>query len=136
MKKYKNFPSRILITEDHSIIRRTLRDWLGEEYPGLRVMEASSGEDTLVILEDQPLPELILMDFHLPGRSGIEISREIKERHPDLPVVILTIQEDGQYQTKALEAGVDGYVIKRKMYTDLIPTISELFTSKAEEGLI
>lgn len=136
MKKFKNFPARILITEDHSIIRRTLRDWLGEEYPGLRVMEASSGEDALVVLEDQPLPELVLMDFHLPGRSGIEISREIKKHHPDLPVVILTIQEDEQYQTKALEAGVDGYVIKRKMYTDLIPTISELFTSKVEEGLI
>ncbi|MDZ7843459.1 MAG: response regulator transcription factor [Anaerolineales bacterium] len=136
MKNKGTFPNRILITEDHSIIRRTLRDWLGEEYPGLRVTEASNGEDALKILETRPLPELVLMDFHLPGRSGIDISQEIKAKHPELPVVILTIQEDDQYQAKAFEAGIDGYVVKRKMYTDLIPTISALFNSETEEGVM
>lgn len=76
------------------------------------------------------------MDFHLPGRSGIDISQEIKAKHPELPVVILTIQEDDQYQAKAFEAGIDGYVVKRKMYTDLIPTISALFNSETEEGVM
>jgi two-component system, NarL family, invasion response regulator UvrY len=99
-------PQSIMITDDHSVIRRTLREWLREEFPGIRVVENSSGEAALEMLASEPPPEIVLMDFHLPGRSGITVIKQIKEDYPDLPVVMLTIQEDKQYREKALEAGV------------------------------
>lgn len=125
-------PQSILIVDDHSIIRRTLGEWLKEEFPGVRIMEASSAEEALQSLLVDDTPELILMDFHLPGRSGIAASSTIKEHHPRLPIVMLTIQEGEQYLKRALEAGIDGYVVKRKMYTDLVPAISGVLSKHGQ----
>ena len=127
MIENNSFPRSILITDDHSVIRQTLREWLCEEFPELIVQEARSGEDALEILSSPSRPELILLDFHLPGISGIEVTREIKRRYPQLPVLILTIQEDQVYIDRALEAGADSYVIKRQMYNELIPSIQQVF---------
>ena len=129
-----NFPRSILITDDHGIIRLTLREWLVGEFPGLSIQEASSGEQALELLAVKPRPELVLMDFHLPGRSGIEITQQIKNQFPDIRVVVLTIQEDQQYIEQAQDAGADGYVIKRQMYTDLIPSIQNIFSGSFEPG--
>jgi len=134
MVDQKNIPQSIMITDDHSIIRRTLREWFNEEFPGIRVFENSSGEAALEMLAAQPLPEIVLMDFHLPGRSGITVIKEIKKDYPDLPVVMLTIQEDKQYREKALEAGADEYVVKRRMYTDLIPAVKNAL-GKSRSGI-
>lgn len=127
MPQLTMYPKSILITDDHSIIRRTLREWLSAKIPDLKVIEASSGEAALDILATQDRPDLVLMDFHLPGQSGLDVTREIKKEHPDLPVLILTIQEDQHYVDKAREAGADGYVIKRHMYSELLPNIETIF---------
>jgi len=127
MIKTRTFPRSILITDDHSVIRKTLKEWLCEEYPDLTVFEASSGEAALELLSERERPELIILDFHLPGLSGLEVTREIKSKYPDLPVLILTIQEDRVYIDRALEAGADSYVIKRKMYSELIPSIESVY---------
>jgi DNA-binding NarL/FixJ family response regulator len=132
MIEMKTFPRSILITDDHSIIRKTLREWLCEEFPELTVLEASSGEAALEILSGRERPELIVLDFHLPGLSGIEVTREIKSKYPDLPVLILTIQEDRVYIDRALEAGADSYVIKRQMYNELIPSIEKIYVKGGE----
>jgi len=125
----------ILITDDHSVIRSTLRDWLCEEFPDLVVHEASSGENALAFLESAHDPDLVVMDFHLPGLTGIETTREIKAQHPQIPVIILTIQEDRQYIERAMDAGADGYVIKRKMYSDLLPAISSVLAGKVYSNI-
>lgn len=130
MVEDQHFPQSIMITDDHSVIRRTLREWLSEEFPGIQVVENSSGEAALEMLANQTLPEIVLMDFHLPGQSGITVIKQIKKEHPDLPVVMLTIQEDKQYREKALEAGADEYVVKRRMYTDLIPAVKNALEDK------
>jgi len=129
-----NFPRSILITDDHGIIRLTLREWLVGEFPELSIQEACSGEQALELLALKPRPELVLMDFHLPGRSGIDVTKQIKNQFPDIRVVVLTIQEDQQYIEQAREAGADGYVIKRQMYTDLIPSIQNIFSGSIEPG--
>jgi DNA-binding NarL/FixJ family response regulator len=120
----------ILITDDHSVIRSTLREWLCEVYTQLVVYEASSGENALSFLESSHDPDLIVLDFHLPGMTGIETTREIKVKYPHIPVIILTIQEDRQYIERAKEAGAEGYVIKRKMYSDLLPAINTVLSGK------
>ena len=131
MKKNDNPLRSILITDDHSVIRSTLKEWLCEEYPDLIVYEASSGEKALTFLASSQNPDLIVMDFHLPGITGIETTQEIKAKFPNIPVIILTIQEDRQYMERAKEAGAEGYVIKRKMYSDLLPAINSVLAGKA-----
>ncbi len=132
MIKTRSFPRSILITDDHGVIRKTIKEWLCEEYPDLTVLEASSGEAALDLLSERERPEMIILDFHLPGLSGLEVTREIKSHYPDLPVLILTIQEDQVYIDRAFEAGADSYVIKRKMYGELIPSIESIYAQSGE----
>ncbi|MBC8505077.1 MAG: response regulator transcription factor [Chloroflexi bacterium] len=110
----------ILIADDHNIMRKTLRQWLATKFPNLRVIEANSGEQALERLRDNEF-HLVLMDIHLPGINGITTTTRIKNEFPNLPVIVLTVQEDERYQFEATQAGADAYVIKRKMYADLVP---------------
>jgi len=120
MKKEKMKHQSILIADDYNIMRKTLRQWLSTRFPNLQVFEASNGEEVLEILKNTQF-QLVLMDIHLPGIDGISTTSRIKEIYPDLPVIILTVQEDEHYQLEANQAGADAYVIKRNMYADLIP---------------
>ncbi len=113
-------PTSILIADDHNIMRKTLRQWLSNKFPDLKVFEAHSGEQALKILTDS-FVDLVLMDIHLPGINGIETTKQIKSIFPELPVIVLTVQEDVRYQAEAKQVGADAYVVKRKMYTDLVP---------------
>lgn len=125
MNKNDDTFASILIVDDHHLIRRTLREWLSGNFPARTIIEAGSGEEALEFFEDVP-PNIVLMDIHLPGMSGIETIEKIKAKFPQTRVIVLTVQEDKRYRLKAEEAGADGYVIKRNMYTNLIPLILSL----------
>ena len=120
MTDNNNYQSSILIADDHNIMRKTLRQWLSSKFPHLQVFEASSGEQALEVLKGSTVG-LVLMDIHLPGIDGLDTTRQIKSACPDLPVIVLTVQEDERYQAEATKAGADAYVVKRKMYAELIP---------------
>jgi len=122
MAENNNHKASILIADDHNIMRKTLRQWLSSKFPNLQVFEASSGEQALDVLQGSTV-ELVLMDIHLPGMNGIDTTKQIKSAYPDLPVIVLTVQEDERYQAEAIKAGADAYVVKRKMYAELIPLI-------------
>lgn len=122
---------RILITEDHHFMRKTLREWLSKELSPVEIFEASNGEDALSLSQSRML-DLVLMDVHLPDMNGIEATERLKNRFPVLPVVILTVQENGPYEQEAISAGADAYVVKRNMYTDLIPAIEDVLSLKRE----
>ncbi len=128
-------PASILIADDHSIIRKTIRDWLGKKYPWIVMLEARTGEEVLRILQAVSV-DLILMDIHFPGMTGVDATKIIKEKHPDIPIVIVTVQEDDHYQMSAIAAGADGYVIKRNMYSDLIPVIAPLIDKLRTYALV
>ena len=121
----------ILIADDHNIMRKTLRQWLSTKFPELRVVEANSGEQALDSLRDNEF-HLVLMDIHLPGINGITTTTHIKNEFPDLPVIVLTVQEDERYQYEAKQAGADAYVIKRKMYADLVPLMFSFLGGKTK----
>lgn len=72
------------------------------------------------------------MDINFSGMNGIDVTKVVKSRYPDVPVIILTVQEDERYQVSAYEAGADGYVIKRHMYSDLIPLITSFLKNTVE----
>lgn len=113
---------RLLLVDDHEVVRAGLRMLFAAE-PGVQIVgEAASGEEALQAV-DELKPDVVLMDVALPGISGIEATRQIKEAHPKVAVLALTMHEDEQYFFEMLNAGASGYVPKRAAPDDLMSAI-------------
>jgi two-component system response regulator NreC len=113
---------RLLLVDDHAVVRSGLRMLLENERDVAIVGEASFAAEAMDLASSLK-PNVILMDIGLPDLSGIEATREIKKRMPDVSVVALTIHEDEEYFFKMLEAGASGYVPKRAAPEELLTAI-------------
>ncbi len=113
---------RLLIVDDHAVVRLGLRTLLAEEVDLEVVAEAGSAEDALLQVE-QKNPDIAVVDIQLPGRSGIEICREIRQRFPMTRVVILTSHAGEAFVEQAMRAGASGYVLKQVGNEELIRAI-------------
>ena len=114
--------TRLLLVDDHAVVRSGLKMLLGSERDVDIVGEASTAAEALHAA-DQFKPDVILMDIGLPDMSGIEATREIKKKFPKVAIVALTIHEDEEYFFKMLEAGASGYVPKRAAPDELLTAI-------------
>ncbi len=113
---------RILIADDHGVLRAGLRALLSAE-PELEVVdEASSGSEALTLASELQ-PDLILLDISMPDLGGIEATRRLKEILPNVRVLILTVHEDESLLQEAIQAGASGYIIKRAVESELIDAI-------------
>lgn len=119
-------PIRILLAEDHAVVRQSIRKFLEQE-EGLAVVgEAGSGEQA-VLLADQLKPEVIVMDIAMPGLNGIEATRRIKESHPAVAILILSAYDYDQYVFALLEAGAAGYLLKDVSGQELVGAIKAVY---------
>ncbi len=116
-------PIRIMLVEDHQVVREGLRRMLEMEDDMKIVAEASNGQEALAWVKTLA-PELILMDIRMPGMSGIETTRLIKETNPDCKVMVLTLYNE--YLPHALESGADGYVLKDVRREELVKAIRDV----------
>jgi two-component system, NarL family, response regulator NreC len=115
-------PIRILIVDDHAVVRAGLRMLLSAD-PELEIVgEAGDGNQAIRMARDLA-PQVALMDISMPDMNGIEATRRIKELCPDVAVLALTMHEDDQYFFEMLAAGASGYVPKRAAPDDLISAI-------------
>jgi len=113
---------RLLLVDDHEVVRTGLRMLL-EHQPDIDIVgEASTGAEALELAAREQ-PDVIVMDITLPDISGIEATRQIKRSQPETAIVALTIHEDEQYFFEMLQAGAAGYVPKRAAPEDLISAI-------------
>lgn len=103
---------RILIADDHAVVRSGLRALLGADSEVEVVGEAENGDETLRLAESLR-PDLVLLDITMPPEDGIRTARRLKEQRPELIVLFLTMHEDDSLLHEALRAGAAGYVIKR-----------------------
>lgn len=122
MKASLKMSIRLLLVDDHAVVRSGLNMLLGSESDVEVVGEASTAKEAIQAT-DQVRPDVILMDIGLPDLSGIDATREIKKRFPNVAVVALTIHEDEEYFFKMLEAGASGYVPKRAAPDELLTAI-------------
>lgn len=113
---------RLLLVDDHAVVRSGLRMLLASETDVEIVGEVGSGSEA-VTAAGSARPNVILMDIGLPDMSGIEAARLIKTKFPDIFIVALTIHEDEEYFFKMLEAGASGYVPKRAAPEELLTAI-------------
>jgi two-component system response regulator NreC len=120
---------RVLIAEDHTILREGLRALLCSD-PDIEVVgEVENGRDA-IRLAATLAPRLVLMDISMPGINGIEAMAEIKKRFPDTKVITLTVHKTDEYIREALQAGVDGYVLKDATADELIMAIKSVANGK------
>jgi len=114
--------SRLLLVDDHAVVRSGLRMLLEPEADFEIVGEAASGREALKAVAES-LPDIVLMDIGLPDISGIEAAAEIKRLRPETAIVALTIHEDEEYFFKMLAAGASGYVPKRAAPEELLTAL-------------
>lgn len=113
---------RLLLVDDHVVVRSGLRMLLESEQDVEIVGEAASAKSAIEAV-DQLEPDVVLMDIGLPDLSGIDAARKIKEMNPRIAIVALTIHEDEEYFFKMLDAGASGYVPKRAAPEELLTAI-------------
>jgi len=121
----------ILIVEDNDSVRKSLREWLEGAFPKYQFIEAASGEEAVDITQARA-PRAVIMDISLPGMSGIEATRHIKDTVPATQVVILTIHEEKAFRNDAMEAGASAFVPKRMMQKKLIPALAAVLAAQEE----
>jgi two-component system, NarL family, response regulator NreC len=115
-------PIRILLADDHGILRAGLRNLLNAD-PDLEVIGEAADGVQVVEMAEQSCPDLILMDISMPNMGGIEVLEYLHGKMPTCKVLMLTIHEDESLLKKALRAGASGYLIKRAAESELINAI-------------
>ncbi|MFN8465951.1 MAG: response regulator transcription factor [Caldilineaceae bacterium] len=115
-------PVKLLLVDDHPIVRSGLRMLFLSEPSMTIVGEADSGEAAVAAVQ-RLKPDVVIMDVAMPGMNGIEATRRIKAAHPETAVLALTMYEDEQYFFEMLHAGASGYIPKRAAPDDLVSAI-------------
>ncbi len=116
---------KLLVADDHTLIRDGLQKILTMDQ-GIKIVgEASEGEEA-VKLTSETKPHVVLMDINMPGVNGIEASKRIKEEEPETAIIILTIHDDREYIMELLNTGVSGYLLKDISADDLLDVIKKV----------
>ena len=113
---------RILLADDHNILRDGMRLLLERQAGFAVVGEAADGREVVQLAQDQS-PDVVVMDIAMPNMNGIEATRRIVERRPEIGVVILSMHYDESYVIRSLKAGARGYLLKDAVKTELIAAI-------------
>ncbi len=102
---------RVVLADDHRVVRHGIRGFLEEDPTIMVLAEADDGEQAVCLIEHH-CPDVAVLDLQMPGRTGIEVARWVREQHLPVALLILTAYNDEPYLVAALEAGVNGYLLK------------------------
>jgi two-component system invasion response regulator UvrY len=116
---------KILIADDHPIVREGFKQVLSDTSDMVVADEASNGQEVLNLVRKSKY-DVILLDISMPGRSGLEILKELRSEHPKLPVLIVSIYPEEQYAVRAFRAGASGYLTKASAPNELIAAIRKV----------
>jgi DNA-binding NarL/FixJ family response regulator len=116
---------RVLICDDHPIVRKGLKDILQQEGPAVTVGEAASVQDALDLGRKQQW-DAVVLDITMPGRSGLELLKQLREERPNLPVLVLSVHPAEQYALRVLRAGASGYLTKESAPDELLTAVRRI----------
>jgi len=102
---------RILIADDHAVVRRGLKQILAEDFKKAEFGEAGNSREALERIRKENW-DAVVLDITMPGRSGLEILKEVKEAKPRLPVLVLSMHPEDQFAVRVLKSGASGYMTK------------------------
>lgn len=120
---------RVLIADDHTVVRRGLKQILLEGFPTAQIEEVPDAEE-LIKRVMQAEWDVIISDLSMPGRSGLEALQQIKQVQPKLPVLILSIHPEEQYAIRVLKAGASGYLSKDSAPDELVTAVQRVLLGK------
>ena len=116
---------RIMLADDHSIVRTGLKQVLSDAPEFAVCAEAATGDEVLAQVRQSP-PDLLLLDMSMPGRSGIELIKQLKSEYPKLPILVLSMHKEEQYAVRAIKAGAAGYLTKEHAGEELIGALRKV----------
>ena len=116
---------KIIIADDHPLFRRGLKHAL-EETPDIEVIgEASNGDSLLSMIKSDNL-DMVLLDISMPGKSGLDLLKQLKSEHTKLPILILSVYPEEQYAVRFIKAGASGYLTKESAAEKLAEAIRKI----------
>jgi len=131
---------KVLLADDHSIVRAGLRRIVEESGDMEVIAEAADGRQAIALVE-QNAPDVAVVDISMPGLDGLEVISRLKQQNPQLPILVLTMHEEGQYVVRTIQAGAMGYITKQAAPEQLVKAIRKVYegsrylTDEAAEAL-
>src|SRR3972149_5295254 len=116
---------KILIADDHAIVREGLKQIVAEESDMVVAGEAANSNELFELLGKERW-EIVVLDINMPGKSGLEALKEMRTRHPKIPVLILSMYSEDQYGLRAIKAGAAGYLKKVSAPMELVSAIRKI----------
>ena len=120
---------RIIIADDHTVVRKGLKQILLEEFPSALIEEVSDAEELLKKVMKAEW-DIVISDLSMPGRSGLESLQQIKQHYPRLPVLILSVHSEEHYAIRVLKAGAAGYLSKDTAPDELVKAVNRVLLGK------
>jgi DNA-binding NarL/FixJ family response regulator len=117
---------RILIADDHAVVRHGISQIVTVDNQMMIAGEASNGNDLLDLVRKTAV-DVVILDINMPGRNGLETLKELKRDYPSLPVIILSMHSEDQYAVRALKAGAAGYMNKEAAPDELVAAIKKVY---------
>jgi DNA-binding NarL/FixJ family response regulator len=122
-------PIRVLVVDDHPLVRLGVKEALAREPDFATPGEAEDADELWRLIEAEPW-DVVLLDIGLPGRSGLELLSELRRRLPSLPVIMLSVHAEEHYAVRALRMGAKGYLNKTSMTRELVSAIRQVLAGK------
>jgi DNA-binding NarL/FixJ family response regulator len=130
MTRVRKRALKVLIADDHAIVRQGLRQILQDTHDKIVIDEAENGHQVLEMVSKSAY-SIILLDISMPGRSGLDILKQIKQNNREQKILIISIHPEEQYAIRALKAGADGYLTKGSSPDELITAIYSILGGEA-----
>ena len=116
----------IFIADDHEIVRRGLKQIVSDSSEMDVAGEAKTGEETVEIIREDGLYDVLVLDISMPGKSGVEVLKDIRSFNQSLPILMLSIHPESQYAIRTLKAGANGYLTKSSAPEELVSAIKKV----------
>lgn len=118
---------RVLIADDHAVVRRGLKEIIGEAFPKVTFGEAKSAQEAVALARRQDW-EIVILDVSMPGLSGLDILDDLRRLRPKLPVLFLSMHPEEQYARRALKSGAAGYLTKDSIPDELKDAVRRILS--------
>jgi two-component system, NarL family, invasion response regulator UvrY len=120
---------KFLISDDHSIVRKGLKDLLREEFPHAQFLEAMNSQEAINVVSAKDI-DVILLDISMPGRNGMETLKQMRSMGVRAPILMLSMHSEDQYAVRALKAGASGFVNKESANEELLSAVHRVLQGK------
>ncbi len=118
---------KIILADDHAVVRRGLRQILSDEFPDAIFAETARAGEVIALVSEAPC-DCVVLDISMPGRSGLDALRELRQSYAKLPVLVLSAHPEDQYALRVLKAGASGYLTKDHAPEELVKAVKKVLT--------